>query len=63
MKRKRANIVPHNRSTEYPTPTKLKVQGTVKFLEAKGLLKKNANTPIPYKLPTKDDIYNFFKVT
>ena len=40
MKRKRADIAPHTRSTEYPTLTKPKVQGAVEFLEAKGLLKK-----------------------
>ncbi|KAK3167337.1 hypothetical protein OEA41_010464 [Lepraria neglecta] len=38
------------------------MQGVIEFLEAKGLLKKNANTPIPTELPTKHDIYEYFNV-
>lgn len=66
MARKRkhsANIETYQPTTEYPTPTKAKVQGAIEFLEAKGLLKKNANTTLPTQLPTKSDVYNFFDVT
>lgn len=38
------------------------MQGAIEFLEAKGLLKKNANTPIPTELPIKHDIYEYFNV-
>ncbi|KAL2047474.1 hypothetical protein ABVK25_011501 [Lepraria finkii] len=62
-KRKRiADVQPHIPGTEHPTPTKAKMQGVIEFLEAKSLLKKNTNTPIPTELPTKHDIYEYFNV-
>ena len=62
MKRKYGNVEAHKIGQEYPTPIKAKIQRCVEFLEAKGLLKKNANTLIPSSLPTKSDIYAFFDV-
>lgn len=56
------NIEPHKRNHEHPTPTRAKLQGAIEFLEARGLLKKNANTPIPLELPTKHDVYQYFQV-
>lgn len=62
MKRKHANITDREPNTEYVTSTKSKVQGAVEFLEAKGFLEKNANTPLPTELPTKQDVYYFYHV-
>lgn len=56
------NIEPYKRNHEHPTPTRAKLQGAIEFLEARGLLKKNANTPIPLELPTKHDVYQYFQV-
>ena len=64
-KRKRrstANIEPHEPNHEYSTLTKAKAQGTIEFLSAKGLLKKNRNTKLPIELPTQHDIFNFFDI-
>ncbi len=62
-KRKRiADVQPYIPGTKHPTPTKATMQGAIEFLEAKGLLKKNTNTPIPTQLPTKHDIYEYFNV-
>ncbi|MCJ1458726.1 hypothetical protein MMC28_009100, partial [Mycoblastus sanguinarius] len=61
MKRKQANIEPHQPYHEHNSPARSKTQGAIEFLEAKGL-KKNGNTPIPTELPTKHEVYSFFQV-
>ena len=50
-------VKPHEPFTEYPTPTKSKVQGAVEFLEAKGLLGTNQHAEF-----SKHDVYDFFGV-